>query len=271
MLPSGMRSLLALIVFMMSPLSAQVSGRANVQLWLAQSEVQPGQSVAAAIRMVYEKDWHGYWVNPGESGMVTEVEWKLPTGWKASPLQFPLPHRMITGGLVSYGYAGEILLPFTLVAPAEMSGPQIIEGTVTWLACNDKSCVSGEATVKATIAPGNGAAGPHANAITTAMNAIPTKNQRLQLTVIEDAGKIDLVIKNAPNHTQKLELTDAEIFPITEQALDPRERMLLKKNDAGYIVSAKKNEYATEPLAQLELLIVPSDGTPSFTVEWKNK
>ena len=269
MLNSVMRSLLALIIFMMSPLSAQVSGRADVQLWLAQSDVQPGQSVAAAIRMVFEKDWHGYWINPGESGMVTEVEWKLPTGWKASPMQFPQPHRMITGGLVSYGYDGEILLPFTLTAPAEMNGPQAFEGTVTWLACNDKSCVSGEATVKATIAPGNGTAGPHANAITTAMIGIPKKNQNLQLTVIEDSGKIDLSLKHSANLTQKLELTNAEIFPITEQALDPRERILLKKSDTGYIVRAKKNEYATEPLTQLELLIVPPDGTPAFTVEWK--
>ena len=61
-------------------------------------------TIHAALRMVYENGWHGYWVNPGEGGMKTELRWKLPAGVKAGEVHFPIPKRETTGELVTYGY-----------------------------------------------------------------------------------------------------------------------------------------------------------------------
>jgi hypothetical protein len=65
------------------------------------------------------------------------------------------------------------------------------------------------------------------------------------------------------------DLLGAEIFPVTEQALDPREPILLQKTAAGLAARVKKNEYATGPLTQLSLVIVPKTPQQALAVEWK--
>ena len=45
--------------------------------------VAPGQPVTVALREAIRKEWHTYWVNPGDSGAPTEIKWHLPPGWEA--------------------------------------------------------------------------------------------------------------------------------------------------------------------------------------------
>ena len=35
--------------------------------------------------------WHGYWRNPGDAGDEPRVTWRLPEGWRAGPLHYPVP------------------------------------------------------------------------------------------------------------------------------------------------------------------------------------
>ena len=42
--------------------------------------VVAGQSSWVALRLKHAKDWHTYWRNPGDSGLPTKIEWKLPDG-----------------------------------------------------------------------------------------------------------------------------------------------------------------------------------------------
>lgn len=58
-----------LILLMITPLWSQENGHATAELWLAPPRIEQGKPtvIPAAIRMVYEKGWHGYWVNPGKA------------------------------------------------------------------------------------------------------------------------------------------------------------------------------------------------------------
>lgn len=254
-----------LVCLMSHPLTAEENGRARAELIVSHATIKAGQSIPAAIRMVYEKGWHGYWTNPGESGMRTEVEWQLPDGWTASPMQFPVPKRFVTGELVSYGYEGEVLIPFVLTAPAALEGPQTIVGTVSWLACNEKSCVAGEAAVQVELATGKAVPGPQAAALTSAIAKLPTADKTLQLHVTQAGDMITLTLTGAAH----LDLQEAEFFPVTEQTLNPRDVLLWKKTATGYEALAKKNEYAGKELSQLSLVIVPKSPLRALFVEWK--
>lgn len=64
--------------------------------------------VRVGIRHRIEAGWHIYWENPGDSGMATAVEVEAP-GWTAGPLLYPGPTLFSSGGLTSYGYAGEVV------------------------------------------------------------------------------------------------------------------------------------------------------------------
>ena len=80
--------------------------------------VAPGQSFRLGIELTMEEKWHTYWIFSGDAGLPIEVEWQLPAGVVAGPLQWPLPNKFEEQGeLVVYGYADEVLLMAEATAP----------------------------------------------------------------------------------------------------------------------------------------------------------
>src|SRR5262245_54169722 len=63
----------------------------NARLVTAASAVTPGGTLPIAIEFEIEKDWHIYWRDGGSTGLPTTVDFKLPPGWRVSPLQYPTP------------------------------------------------------------------------------------------------------------------------------------------------------------------------------------
>ncbi len=63
-------------------------------------------------------DWHTYWQYPGDAGFPTKIEWTLPPGFKAGPIQWPLPVKQIDDGdLQSYVYKDEVMLMVEITPP----------------------------------------------------------------------------------------------------------------------------------------------------------
>ena len=67
------------------------------------------QPTTVALRLKMKPGWHVYWQNPGDSGLPTTIDWKLPSGFAAGPIQWPAPHALPAGPLINYGYEGEVL------------------------------------------------------------------------------------------------------------------------------------------------------------------
>ena len=253
-------------MFMTGSLWSEESGRASAELLLSPARIEADQSIVipAVIRMVYEKGWHGYWSNPGEGGMKTEVSWTLPEGFKAGELQFPAPTREMTGELACYGYSGEVMLAVELRGAGPWKPGAVISATVNWLACNDTGCVPGEAKVQSTV-PAKPEDTTHREKITTAFAILPAKDPALRLDVSESDGWLDLSLTGADH----LQLDGAELFPETEQAIDPSSAWHWKKSPTGYSARVKKNEYASGSLQQLVLVVVPKASSRSLRIEWK--
>ena len=51
----------------------------------------PGRPLRLALRQQIEAGWHTYWLNPGDSGLPTTIEWTLPQDFKAGPIAWPIP------------------------------------------------------------------------------------------------------------------------------------------------------------------------------------
>ena len=147
-----MRKLLMLLGVLGCVWSCPAAGaKTKVQLLLAQSEARPGDTVLAGIQLKMPPRTHTYWRNPGESGMSTTVEWTLPEGISAGALQWPVPEKFESVGIVTYGYHDEVMLlvPLT-IAPDAPSGVQQLSAKVSWLEC-EELCIPGSATVKASL------------------------------------------------------------------------------------------------------------------------
>ncbi len=101
--------------------------------------VTPGGKVTVALRELIRENWHTYWVNPGDSGAPTIINWQLPEGWTAAAPQFPYPERIPVGPLMNFGYENEVVLLSEITAPANAAPGQtvMLEADVMWLVCSD--------------------------------------------------------------------------------------------------------------------------------------
>lgn len=108
--------------------------------------VEPGKPFRLGVLYHIKRGWHIYWRNPGDSGVPTNVTFKLPSGWTAGELQWPAPQRMDADMIIGYGYADTVLLWATVTPPADLPADQAVTLTVDtdWLACADR-CVIGQA------------------------------------------------------------------------------------------------------------------------------
>jgi thiol:disulfide interchange protein DsbD len=109
--------------------------------------VAAGQSLWVGLRLVHDEHWHTYWKNPGDSGLPTRIDWRLPAGWKAGAIQWPTPKRLPVGPLANFGYEGDLLLAVELIAPSSISAREVVlQAQASWLVCKDV-CIPGEASL----------------------------------------------------------------------------------------------------------------------------
>lgn len=101
-----------------------------------------------ALRLQPEPGWHVYWLNPGDSGIPTSLQWSLPTGVEAGPIEWPYPHAQRLGDLTNYGYGEETLhlVPVTVAADWPTDRPVPLQAEAKWLVCKD-ICIPGKATL----------------------------------------------------------------------------------------------------------------------------
>jgi thiol:disulfide interchange protein/DsbC/DsbD-like thiol-disulfide interchange protein len=122
--------------------SAVKTPHAEVTLASETNAVEPGKSFRLGLHFKLVKGWHIYWINPGDAGEPPRLELTLPEGANSSDIVWPTPLRIPEGPVMTYGYADEVLLPLTVIAPiVETSFP--VEAKANWLVC-DKICVPEE-------------------------------------------------------------------------------------------------------------------------------
>ena len=105
----------------------------------APNGVQAGQPLWVGLQLSHQPEWHTYWRNPGDSGLPTQLEWNLPAGIQAGPVQWPLPHKLKAGSLTNYGFEHTVLLaaPFTVGKAFKPNASQTLEIQLhaNWLVC----------------------------------------------------------------------------------------------------------------------------------------
>ncbi|WP_146851537.1 protein-disulfide reductase DsbD domain-containing protein [Brevifollis gellanilyticus] len=126
----------------------------GVKLTLASETlaIVPGQTFRVGIFLQHEKGWHTYWRQPGIVGVPTSMEWKLPPGFKAGPLEYPEPEATKMFQIRAQGYERDVLLQAQIQAPANLQpGMRVtIAGQATWMACGN-TCHPGSTQLSLTL------------------------------------------------------------------------------------------------------------------------
>jgi len=108
--------------------------------------IVPGKTLWVDLHLDIAPGWHTYWRNPGDSGLPTEIGWKMPPGFSAGAIAWPVPERFAEGGVGNYGYSGstDLMVPIAVPAALDSGAPMRFEADASWLVCSD-ICIPGEA------------------------------------------------------------------------------------------------------------------------------
>ena len=143
-----------LVAAIFSLLRAHAQAQTEARLVLDHSAVRPGGRALAAVELKIPKGWHVYWRNPaalGGVGFAPKIEWSLPPGITAEPIQWPVPLHLADPAGDAPAYMGTVwlLIPLTLdatLAPGELR----LEAKLAWQEC-ERECVRGQTNLTAFI------------------------------------------------------------------------------------------------------------------------
>lgn len=130
-----------------------IAGHVKGQLVSETASVLPGATATLGLRLEMEPGWHVYWTNPGEAGIPPHILWSQTRGAAPDSLQWPVPDTIPVVPLMTYGYHGELLLPFSVRTDSGAKGEIVLKGQAKWLECKE-ICVPGKADLSIAIPVG---------------------------------------------------------------------------------------------------------------------
>jgi thiol:disulfide interchange protein/DsbC/DsbD-like thiol-disulfide interchange protein len=122
--------------------------------------IAAGKPFTVGLRLQMAEHWHTYWQYSGDAGLPTKIDWQLPEGFKAGPIQWPVPEKISSpGDIDNYGYSNEVVLLTEITPPAQLPpGNVTLKAKAEWLVCA-AICVPGSKQLDLTL-PAGGAAQP---------------------------------------------------------------------------------------------------------------
>ncbi len=107
------------------------------------------------VKFEIEENWHIYWRNPGDTGIKTKLDWKLPENVIVKDEFWPYPERLEIAGLVNFGYEDEVLLYSEFEIPDNLYGKNFsVSVNLDWLVCKIE-CLPGGTSLNASLDPLN--------------------------------------------------------------------------------------------------------------------
>lgn len=228
---------LSLSVVVTSPALAQntvTTERVTATLLTERPAVAPGESIWVGLKLEMAEGWHTYWRNPGDSGLATMIDWQLPNGIAAGPIQWPVPERQPYGTLMNFGYSDEVtLLARVSVAADAPTGTAMLSARSTWLVCAE-ICIpeDGSFSIPLTVDPNAAMASTRDGAHLTAVAAsLPDPVPGLVTAAVQnDVLIVDADWGNAPDG-------DVTFFPYATYLMDNTADQIVTGTDDGFRIS----------------------------------
>lgn len=236
------------------------SAQTKVQLLSSVDQFEPGKPFIIGVHLQMPVGWHTYWINPGDSGIPTEVKWNMPEGFSSSPLQWPVPVRIEAPPLVTFGYEKEVVL-FSTITPAEnfkKGASAKIEAEVRWLECRE-SCIPGKATARISLLSGNV---PVEQRNTEVVDLLKRFQSEIPTNSIEGATAV-FPDKSFRMTLNRAEFKSMDFFPLTEGKVALAKKLMVEiksnqteiRGEFEEIPSALKGVVVTEGEKGRELFI----------------
>lgn len=148
-----------MVLALLAPVASAQTRHVAITLVAETARPTAGSTITLAFDSRPEPEWHGYWQNPGDAGVETRLDWTLPEGVRAGPLRYPVPERLIVGGLMNYVYEAPFAQLVDLTIPAGLAPGTRLPITVKtdYLVCTTEICVPETQTLSTELTIGDGA------------------------------------------------------------------------------------------------------------------
>lgn len=165
----------AVAAALVAPASAARARFVDVKLISSSLSPRPGQTVWVGLQMNPRPGWHGYWSNPGESGLAPVVKWTAPAGVRFGPLQHPAPGLLRVMGMASFVHSGPhmLLARMTVDRKLPVGTALPVTAVLASAACSDRLCVPEKARLTLRMTVGNGALSADAGTVARAVARLP--------------------------------------------------------------------------------------------------
>lgn len=101
--------------------------------------IQAEQPLWLGLQIQHQPGWHTYWLNPGDSGLATQLSWQLPNGMQAGETLWPQPHMIPVGDMVNHGFEGTALLAVPVrIDKSFKPGAAEVRLQADWLVCKQE-------------------------------------------------------------------------------------------------------------------------------------
>jgi DsbC/DsbD-like thiol-disulfide interchange protein len=228
----------------------------KLELFSEQNALVSKAELFLGIRFTLQDGWHTYWINPGDSGEAPRIEWQLPVGFQAGPIQWPYPERLATPPFADYGYENGVLLMASVRPPARLSEGETakIAAQVHYLICRD-ICIPGQKHL-ALILPvkNHSAASPESALFAAARARVPRpmpRNWKISATSTGD----EFVLNLRPGKFTKV----LEFFPLQAEQIENGVPQKAMAAPGGLRLHLKKSKRLLKSIARLEGVVVLDD------------
>ncbi len=245
-----------------APAAAQIDNlpKVHARLIAEHDAIAPGGSETIAFEQVIRPGWHTYWRNPGDVGQPTTLDWKLPAGWSAGPLQWPYPKRLPVGEYMDFGYESRVWILSTVTAPPDAKPGDVVrvKAAASWLVCQEV-CVPEEATLSLPLKIGTPRAATDVAGFAAARARLPAPSPWAARYRLGDT--LDLFVAARP--LAQAHPSRAEFFPLRDGAVNGPAPQTMGFADDGLVLrmtGAKKLAKTGGPLEGV-LVLHSADGS----------
>jgi thiol:disulfide interchange protein/DsbC/DsbD-like thiol-disulfide interchange protein len=260
-----------LLLLLAPPLAAEPvrTEHARASLVAERGALVAGETAWLGLRLEHDPHWHTYWINPGDSGLATRLQWTLPPGFATGDVVWPRPQRLQAGPLTNFGYEGDLLLPVPLAVPDTLSvGAEVeIALRADWLICEEICIPDGaDLRIRLPVVANHAGHDPQVSALfERARRRAPQAYPGIAVVAELETG-FSFVLRDPPPALLAA-ASSAELFPLQAQLLDNGRGESQRHGDAVRLVQAKSAFLSAVP-GHVDLLVAAGPGAddPAWVV-----
>jgi len=233
--------------------------------WIEEQSLAAGREFDVGLRFQLEKNWHIYWVNPGDSGETPRVEWHLPAGLTAGAIKWPTPRRLEdSSSIVDYGYEDAVVLMVPMHAEPRLDAEKTVQlgADLKVLVCSHDMCIPGKAQLSLTIpveahASDSSSRPADLDLLAGMHESFPSSAPKSWKVTVADA-KDSFVLTANLGASKGLPITQALFFPLAESQIANASPQTLVAMGNGFRLTLRKSDQLLKPIARLKGVLVVS-------------